>query len=79
MNDKELGELIGKVNAIKENTDKIPNMAIAVALHEGRINEMQPKVERHETVAQRALALCALMGITAGIIATMIKNTLKWG
>lgn len=77
MNDKQLGELIGKVNAIKENTDKIPAMAISVALHEARLNTMEPKVERHETVAQRAMALSAVLGIAASIAVSMVRNAFK--
>lgn len=76
MNERQLGELIGKVNAIKENTDKIPSMAISVALHEGRLNVMEPKVNSHEATAQRAMGLSAAIGIIVGFLSNMLP---KWG
>lgn len=74
MDDKEFGELIGTVKSIKENTDKIPDISVKLALHEARISAMEPKVDRHETTAQRAIAVSGLFGIIAGIISSMIKG-----
>jgi hypothetical protein len=48
MDDQAFGELIGKVNAIKENTDKIPDMATSIALHDAALKWMTPLIVRHE-------------------------------
>ncbi len=72
MDDQQLGELIGTVRAIKENTDKIPQLAISVALHEARISDMEPKVEQHETNVRRALVACCVS--LAGIVASLFRS-----
>ncbi len=74
MDEQQLGELIGTVRAIKENTDKIPQLAIAVAIHEEKIKDMEPKVERHETTSQRALAAASISGVLAGIMASIYRS-----
>lgn len=79
MDEKEFGKLIGKVNAIKENTDKIPELAIAVAVHENEIKSIKPKVARHEKSAQRAIGFASFFGIISGILATMAKSLFHSG
>ena len=72
MDDQQLGELIGTIKAIKENTDKIPDLAIAVAIHESKINIMMPKVENSEINMRRALGACCLSML--GIIASLFRG-----
>lgn len=74
MDDQQLGELIGTVRAIKENTDKIPDMATTLALHEVRISKLEPKVEDHEKMAQRSIGVSAIFGALAGIVTAMVGN-----
>lgn len=75
MDERQLGELIGKVNAIKENTDRIPNMATSLALHDARLSALEPKVERHETMTQRAIGISAIFGILAGVLTSIFRNS----
>lgn len=79
MDERQLGELIGTVRAIKENTDKIPNMTVALAEHQLRINAMEPKVERHENANQRAVGIASMFGVISGIAATFLRNLSNGG
>ena len=74
MDDQKLGELIGAVRAIKENTDKIPQLSIMLAVHETKIATMEPKVERHESTAQRAMAVAGITGILAGVFSSIFRS-----
>lgn len=74
MDEQQLGELIGTVRAIKENTDKIPQLALSVALHESRISNMEPKVEQHERTTQRAFGISAVCGIMASMVVSFFRN-----
>jgi hypothetical protein len=74
MDERQLGELIGTIKAIKENTDKIPALALSVAVHEEKIKKMEPKVEAHETTTQRAMGISAFCGAMAGFITAMVKG-----
>lgn len=75
MDDQQLGELIGTVRSIKENTDRIPDISITLALHEARIAAMEPKVEQHEKTTQRAFGIAAICGTLAGIIGSLVRST----
>ncbi len=74
MDEQQLGELIGTVRAIKENTDRIPQLAVAVALHEKRLSDLEPKVEAHERTTQRAFGIAAITGLIAGSISYVLRN-----
>lgn len=73
MDEMQLGELIGTVRAIKQNTDKIPDMATKIALQEAIIMDMKPKVERHESSAQRAVGVAAIFGILSGFVTKLFN------
>lgn len=70
---QQFGELIGAVRAIKENTDKLPELATLVAVHENRINELAPQVKEHEKTTQRAFGIAAVVGILSGLVAGLIR------
>jgi hypothetical protein len=72
MDDQQSGELIGKVNSIKENTDRIPDMAALLAVHESKINQIMPKVEAHEAMAQRALTVAGIAGLVSGFFSYIV-------
>jgi len=72
--DHQMSELIATVRAIKENTDKISALTISVAVHEEKIKKMEPKVEAHETTAQRALGVSAFAGLLGGIITATVSR-----
>lgn len=74
MDDKQIGELIGKVNAIKENTDKIPDMASMLAVHESKISQMLPKVDAHESSIQRAYGIAGLTGLVGAVFSYLIGS-----
>lgn len=74
MDDKQIGELIGKVNAIKENTDKIPDMAAMLAVHDSKINDMKPKVEAHESSIQRAYGIAGITGLIGAVFSYVIGS-----
>lgn len=70
----QFGELIGKVNSIKENTDKIPHLTTKLAEHELRLNSLEPLVKNHEKLGQRAIAVSALFGTLAGMFSWIIRD-----
>lgn len=72
MNEQQLGELIGKVNAIKENTDRIPDISISIALHEQRLSALEPVVKNHETSVRRVLVACC-MGLI-GVVTSLFRG-----
>lgn len=72
MDEGQLAALNEKVNAIKENTDKIPDLAITIAKHQVRLDAMEPRVQEHEKVAQRALTLSAITGLIGGFFSYVI-------
>ena len=74
MDDQQLGELIGTVRAIKENTDRIPQLAIALAVHERRITDMEPLVASHEKTSQRAFGVAMVGGLIAGSISYVLRS-----
>ncbi len=74
MDEQQLGELIGTVRAIKENTDKIPNLLVDSALHASRIAAMEPKVDAHETMAQRAFGVAVVTGAIAGFCSSLFRG-----
>lgn len=74
MDDKQIGELIGSVKAIKENTDKIPNMASMLAVHESKLAQMMPKVDAHESSIQRAYGLAGITGVIGAILSYIIGS-----
>lgn len=69
--EQQLGELIATVREIKKNTDKIPDLSVAVAIHAEKISKMEPKVEAHEATAQRAFGISAVTGLVGGILTAM--------
>lgn len=76
MTDKqEFGELIGKVNSIKENTDRIPDIVTRLAEHELRISAMEPMVKDHEKTAQRAITVAAIFGSLVGVFSWIIRDS----
>jgi hypothetical protein len=75
IDDQKFGELIGTVNSIKENTDKIPDLATRLAEHEIRIAAMEPKVANHETIAQRSLTVAAIAGAFTGILSWIVRDS----
>ncbi len=66
MDDQQLGELIGTVRAIKENTDKLPAALTTLAIHDVQLKAIIPMVKQHEKMSQRALMLATL--ISTGIV-----------
>lgn len=73
MDDKQtLAALTEKVDAIKANTDKIPDMTTMLAVHEFRINAMTPKVESHESSIQRAYGIAGFTGLIGALFSYLI-------
>jgi hypothetical protein len=75
MDDLVIGELIGTVKAIKENTDQIPDIAKLVAVHDDLIKKMYPKVENHEKTTQRAIGISFFVGGIAGLVTDWFRGT----
>jgi hypothetical protein len=73
-NDQQFGELIGTVNSIKENTDKIPDIAVRLAEHELRLTAIEPMVRSHEKIAQRSMAVAAIAGSLTGLMSWMFRG-----
>lgn len=78
MDNIQLGKLVGMMEEIKKNTDKIPDLAVKVAVHETRLNSIVPKVEAHEISAQRAIGVSGacgtIFGIVAGVLTSMVRG-----
>lgn len=72
MDAQQEGALLEQVKAIKDNTDKIPDMAAMLAVHESKLNSLTPKVETHEVYIQRASGVAAIVGIAAGFFSYII-------
>lgn len=71
---QEFGELVATVKAIKESTDKIPDLAIQVAVHETKITNMEPAVGRHEKSMQRSIGASAVFSFIGTLIAYAIGS-----
>ena len=72
MDAKQEGALLEQIHAIKENTDKIPDMATMLAIHEVKINALIPKVASHETSIQRAYGVAGLVTLVGGFFSYII-------
>ena len=71
MDDQQLGQLMERVAAIKENTDKIPAALTTLAIHDLQLKSLVPMVKQHEKMSQRAMMLATLIS-TAIVIATEV-------
>lgn len=74
MDDMRFGELTGKVDAIKENTDKIPDLCVQLATLKLRTDRLEPLVDKHEKTTQRAVGMAAVSGVLASAATWLFKN-----
>lgn len=72
MDAQQEGALLEQVSAIKENTDKIPDMATMLAVHESKLNALIPKVSSHETSIQRAYGVAGLVTLIGGCLSYIV-------
>ena len=71
MDDQQLGELIGTVRAIKENTDKLPDALTLLAVHDVQLKTLIPLVRTHEKITQRALMLAVVVSTAVTVLSEM--------